>query len=248
MAQASYNGKGPDSTSFDNKSPDGKIAASTEVKTATLALSKGQILTIVLPVALPGSEAVIKEYYSKAFALARQFGLQNLFNLKVKQTYIGDIKAPIFGLFSWPDKSSEQKLLSHSQWPEIKAMRPAGWKHLNIFNTQLAQDINLKFSSRYHYTAVIAWFDPKHPDDYQQYLNNIEEALNDVGGKFILKLNNPTFESHSDEKVAPDQITFVQWQDASGFSKLQEHPEYKKHTHLFRTGLKGFEFYGLGVQ
>lgn len=218
-----------------------------EIKTQTLNLSKGQVLTLVLPVVNPEGLAVVKEYSSKAFPLGKQFGLQNLFNLKVKHSLISEIKPPVFSLFSWPDKSSENAFLAHPDWSEIKAMRPEGWHHLNIFNTELSEDVSMTFSSEYYYTAVIAWFDDKHPDDYQTYLRNIEPALNDVGGRFILKLPTPAFETHSNTYGQPGQITFVQWPDANGFKNLQKHPGYQKHTHLFNSGLRKFEFYGLVV-
>lgn len=217
-------------------------------KTEKLVLKKDQVLTVVLPVIKEGGQSVVNEYSGKVFPLAQKFGLKNLFNLKVKQTIIGDIKPPVFALFSWPDKTSEQMLLKQPEWPEIKAMRPNGWEHLNVFNATLTQDIEVNFSSEHHYTAVIAWFDPEHSQDYLTYLNNIEAALNDVGGKFILKLPYPEFETHSYEKPAPGQITFVQWPNENGFRELQKHQGYQKHTHLFRSGLKSFEFYGLGVQ
>lgn len=216
----------------------------------TLTLSKGQVLTMILPVVKPGDKAksVMQEYASRAFPLAQQHGLKTLFNLKVKQAIISNIEPSVFAFYSWTDKVSEQAFLSTPQWPEIRAMRPNAWQHLDVYNTELQQDIDIEFSPEYHYTAVIAWFDDEKPADYQQYLENIEPALEAVGGKFLLKLQNPVMETHSNTFGEPGQITFVRWTDEDGFKRLQKHPIYQKHKHLFGTGLKHFEFYGLGVR
>ena len=207
-------------------------AADSQVKTQKLSLDKGQVLTVILPVVKPGSEAkaVIKDYAAKAFPLAQKYGLKNLFNLKVKEATISKIQPPVFAFYSWTDKASEQAFLNEPQWPEIKAMRPKAWQHLDVYNTELPQDIDIEFSSEYHYTAVIAWFDSENATDYQQYLENIVPAVEAVGGKFLLKLHHPVMETHSNTYGKPGQITFVRWADENGFKRLQKHPIYQKPT------------------
>lgn len=210
-----------------------------------LKLSKGQILTLAMPVVRAGADNIVKEYAAKAFPLAREFGLQSLITLPVVKTYVGEINPSVVSLFSWPGKQAEANFANHPQWPVIKELRAKGWQHLNIFNTRLTQDIEVNFHSNRFYTIVVAWFNEDSPGDYQAYLNNIENALNEVGGKFLLRLHQPEFETLSNPHGQPGQITFVEWPDADGFKRLQQHPEYQEHRHLFGSGLRYFEFYGL---
>ncbi|MEP2988077.1 MAG: DUF1330 domain-containing protein [Parasphingorhabdus sp.] len=219
------------------------------VQATQLKLKKGQYLSITLPEAKTSEEATKarQEYYKTAFPLGSKFGLKREAALKIDTAIISDYKPSGVIFFSYPDKQSEAGLAAHSKWPAIKASRPNIWKNLNIFSTELADDINITFDPAKSYTLVIAWKRDEDPDGYDKYLKGIEPAVERFGGKFIYKMHNPSSEFNSASATAPSQLTFVEWNTLDGFSKVQASDEYKASVPHFQSGVKKLEFYRMSV-
>jgi uncharacterized protein (DUF1330 family) len=224
------------------------LAKSSEsIETVTLELEKGQILSLVSPVAKENGEQYRQEYYDKAFPLGEQFGLQNMGRLHSVQTIIGNHKPAIWAFYSWPNAQKMQAFEKDTSWAPIKALRPLGWEELKIASIEMPEDKTVTFRADKYYTLAFAWLDPENPDDYFTYLKNIEPILPKVGGKFVLKMKKPNYEVHASQPLAPGQITFVEWDSIDGLQQLQANEEYQAQLDLLRRGTSGFELHILQV-
>lgn len=209
----------------------------------TIHVEKGQYLSLITPVMKTGGEAAVKEYYSRAFPLARSFGLQNLGTVKVKQTIIGEFDAPAFSFFTWPDEASEKAFTSHPDWPALKNLRPLGWDELRVYSKEVEEDITLSFHKDKYYTVAVAWLNPDRPNDYDAYMDGVADMVAAVGGRFMFKMKKPQFEAHAITNLAPGQITLVEWPDAESLSSMLSSDSYKTVSPLFRSGVTRFEFH-----
>jgi uncharacterized protein (DUF1330 family) len=209
----------------------------------TLNLKKGQVLSIVAPVTKRGGKKALDEYYSRVFPIAGKLGLKRVVQLDVGDKVVGDFDPEALLFFSWPNAEAEQQLYAHSDWPELKALRPKAWKELRIFSDVLEEDLNLTFDPDKYYTVAVAWINPENPTDYDQYLAGIEGDLHKIGGRFIYKMINPRFEKHASNLPAPGQLTFVEWDTKAGLSKLGSTDAYKNNVHFLSSGVVGFELH-----
>jgi uncharacterized protein (DUF1330 family) len=210
-----------------------------------LSIKKGQVFSIVAPDNKVGGEAAVNEYYQRAFPLAESFGLKRHISLKTPRTLVGNYEPSGFIFFSWPDQASEKKLVNHSEWPEIKALRPKAWNELKIYSSLAERDIDITFDSSKFYTLAVAWFNPDRPEDYTNYLAGIEETVNKVGGRFILKVHHPRLEAHASPLIDPGQITVVEWESPEGLAALQESEAFKKFSPLLSSGVTSFELHNI---
>lgn len=221
----------------------GNVQAEHTFNQLSLQFKKGQVLQLIAPVSLPGKESVRRAYYQNAIPLAESYGFANLGQLSITQKIVGDFKPGAFIVGSWPSVKSFDDFAALPEWPKLKQQRIQGWEELKLYNDRVEQDIELTFHQNKYYTVAFAWFSKDNPQDYLNYLKGIETAVAQVGGKFIYKMLAPTLEAHASPLIAPDQITFVEWESADGLKKLQAHPDYQAFSPLFKTGISKFELF-----
>ncbi len=212
-----------------------------------LTLKKGQYLSVVMPDAKEGGDKIRGDYYQRAFPLGSQFGLEREIGLNVDDIIFSDFKPASLIFFSYPDPASERKLSNHADWPEIKAMRPKAWNELKVYSASLDNDLDLKFDPEKSYTLVVAWVNSDNPGDYARYLDGITPAVEAAGGRFIYKMHNPQYEAHGSSLLAPQQLTFVEWDTLDGFAKVRASPEYKEYSRYFASGITKVEFYRMSL-
>ncbi|QTD57150.1 hypothetical protein [Parasphingorhabdus cellanae] len=212
-----------------------------------LTVAKGQYLSIIMPDAKPDADAARQSYYRQALPLGEKFGLKREVQLKVDNAVISDYEPSGLIFFSYPDHASEKQLVKQSEWPAIKAMRPAAWNELRIYSAAVEKDMDISFDPAKYYTLVVAWTNPEKPEDYQRYLSGIENAVSNAGGRFIYKMNNPTMEAHATALESPNQLTFVEWDAPNGFAKVQKTADYKSSAPYFQSGITNVEFYEMSV-
>lgn len=217
--------------------------AAIPVQAIEISLTKGQLFSLVAPIPKKGGEAYLKDYYQSAFPLAQQFGLKNHGRLNTIKNIVGKQEHKVWSMFTWPSAEAESDFVNHADWPEIKALRPLAWDELKITTAEVEDDLTLRFSPDKFYTIAIAWFNPENPNDYLDYLSKIEPSLRQVGGRFMYKMINPSFEVHGSNPMRPNQVTIVEWNSADGLNKLQANDEYQEHTQLLASGLVNIELH-----
>lgn len=208
-----------------------------------LELKQGQLFSIIAPKLKAGGAEHLKSYTKQAFALAKKFGLQNKGALTNQATLVGKHNPSSIAFFTWPNQAAETAFTKHPKWPAIKALRPLAWDELKVFTSEVTADAKLHFKANKFYTIAVAWFNPNRPNDYQQYIKNIEPALTSVGGSFMYKLNNVYLEAHASSTTPPNQITIVEWDTADGLQKLQSNELYQQQLGLLKNGTINFELY-----
>jgi uncharacterized protein (DUF1330 family) len=209
----------------------------------TLEMKRGEVLQVIASENRPDGGAARRTYGQSAFPIASSFGFQRLGQLNVSQNVISDFAPEAFSFFSWPDQTSVDAFGNHPDWPAIKATRPDAWSELKVYTAELQDDLTLHFDPDKHYSLVVAWLKDDGSEDYARYLSGIEAAVTREGGRFIYKMREPSLESHASPPTAPNQLTFVEWDDTEGFARVQQSPEYQAHSQYFGTSVKRFEFY-----
>jgi uncharacterized protein (DUF1330 family) len=225
-----------------------QVFAASQADPIEISLTKGQLFSLVAPIAKTGGEEHVKKYYQSAFPLAQQFGLKNHGRLNVIRKIVGSQEHKVWSIFTWPSTEAEQSFVNHADWPEIKALRPLAWDELKILTAKVNEDITLRFSPDKFYTLAIARFNPENPNDYLHYLDNIEQPLNQVGGRFMYKMIQPDYEVHGSSTIPPNQVTIVEWNSADGLNQLQANDEYQEQTQLLASGLTSIELHLVQVR
>lgn len=220
-------------------------AAPTVVK-----LQKGELFSIISSIPNKGeaADAARAQYYQTAFPLAEQYGLKREGQLRVVAVPTGEHQSEGIIFFSWPSAGAESALAAESAWPEIKALRPKAWDDLRIFTDELDEDLTLTFAPEKTYTLAMAWTNPANPDDYDIYMDGIEDAVSEVGGRFIYKMFDPKFESHKLKDDAPGQVTLVEWDTTQGLANFQKTAGFKAHAKYLTSGVTRFEILVLSAQ
>lgn len=210
-----------------------------------ISLEKGQVLSYILINSKNTEEArnVRQTYYSKAFPLSSNFGLERVIDLKVPASYVGNTKRDAVIMFSYPDAASEAGLANHPEWPAIKAMRPDAWDELIIFTGELDKTIAFNFDPKKAYTLAVAEINPEAPEAYNTYMRGIEPGLNEMGGRFIYRMIDPKIESHGKQYDKDVQVTLVEWSDPSAIGRFTRTDTYKASAPYFTEGVQGFEFF-----
>ena len=211
----------------------------------TLSYEAGEVMSYVLITTKDTDEsaAVRQTYYETAFPLADQYGLSRDLNLAIPQQIVGKYKADGMAIFSYPDASSVERLNATPEWPDVKALRPQAWDELAIFTQTLEQPLDITFNSDKIYTLAVAEITPGAPDDYNKYMAGIEPGLNEMGGRFIYRMINPSVEAHRHTYDPQVQVTMVEWDTAEALAGFTRSPAYKENSKYFTSGVSGFSFF-----
>lgn len=217
----------------------------TEAQPVTISYDQGEVLSYVLITSKDGAEAKAarQTYYKTAFPIADQYGLKRDLDLAVPQQLVGKYKADAVAIFSYPNAASVAALNTNPDWPAIKAIRPDAWDELAIFSKPLEQPLEITFDPNKIYTLAVAEIQPGAPDDYNTYMSGIEPGLNEMGGRFIYRMINPTVEAHRHTYDPQVQVTMVEWDTAEALAGFTKSPGYKANSKYFASGVSGFSFF-----
>ena len=184
------------------------------------------------------------EFQSSAIPMATEFGFTRHGALLINGPSIGRYKPQGFLLTSWPNQSAFDQFANDPRWAEFSELRRSIWNDIRYYRDVQEDGLSLTLRSDKFYTLAIAHTDPENASDYDQYLANLRDEVERNGGRFILKLINPNLESLSGTK-SPNQLTFIEWDDADGADRLLRSDVYKANRHLAASGTKELAFYRL---
>ncbi|MFK8054196.1 MAG: DUF1330 domain-containing protein [Woeseiaceae bacterium] len=209
----------------------------------TLDLREGQLLSVisVLPKAGPEAAAARQSYAENAFGIAKAFGMRSMGGLPVVEVVSGEFAPRAVVFYAWPNADAEQQFSTDPSWQPIKATRPEGWSELRFHDVMIPQDVTLRFQQDKTYTMASAWINPDRPNDYDQYLANINKAVNAVGGRFIYRIVEPDFVSLSENLQAPGRLVFVEWDSRSSLDDFLKTTVFKENAALMQSGITNFE-------
>jgi uncharacterized protein (DUF1330 family) len=216
----------------------------------TMHFKKGQVMSIISPIAKEGETAkkALQTYYKTAFPLGSKHGLKREGQVIVKAAPIGDHKSEGIIFYSWPSANSEKQFESEAQWPAIKSLRSEAWEELRIYSDEISEDMTLTLHPEKTYTLAMAWINPEQPNDYALYMDSIKEAVSDVGGRFVYKMFDPKFESNTIKDGGPGQVTLVEWDNPEGLQNFTKTKGYKDSSQYIGTGVTRFEILMMQTQ
>lgn len=208
-----------------------------------LKYKKGQLLTLIFLDRNDGKAGAVarKKYYETVVFPAEGFGLRLDATFSVKAIGVGSFKPEAVVVYSWPDKQAENKLAALPEWPKAKTLRSQGWDRLRSATSELDANMTLSFDPNKTYSIATAWLNPDFPDDYERYMSGIQAAVTKVGGKFIYKMQNPIYETHTKPFAAPDQITLVEWDSPASLAAFRETEGFKQNAKYLTSGTRRFE-------
>lgn len=214
-------------------------------KVLEISLKQGMLVSLIDPKDNKSEQAKAKrqQYYENAIPLAKQYGYQNHGPLRVTQKLVGNRELKTLIVATWPNEAADLTFETLPQWQPYKTMRPQIWDELNFYKAVNQQDKTLRFSEKKFYTIAFAYFNDKHPNDYHQYMAGIKSAAEAVGGRFIHKMQNPRFVTHSESIEQPNEINIVEWDSYDGISQFQKSEGFLDHAHLLNSGTRKFELY-----
>lgn len=225
-------------------------ASAAEAKApVTVTYQQGQLISIItsLPNSGEAAREAIAAYGASAFPLASTHGLKREGQLLVKAAPVGDHKPVVAIFYSWPSAAAEAAFNAEPAWPAIRDTRADAWEELRIYTDLVEKDMTLTFDPAKTYTLAMAWINPENPHDYDVYMKGIEPAVAQSGGRFMYKMSDPEFESHSLDAGAPGQVTLVEWDTPQGLENFGKTKGFKDNAKYLSSGVTRFEIIALGV-
>ena len=183
-------------------------------------------------------------FYGEALPMAARYGFSRHATFLVTEVSVGEFKPQGFLLSSWPSQTAFADFQGDPKWPGYDVLRPEIYNDIRYYRDVQEDGLTLTLRDDKYYTLAIAYFNPDNPGDYEQYLSSLEGVVAENGGKFLLKLKSPKLESLSGEP-SPDQLTLVEWNDASGVDRVLSSDAYKANRHFSASGTTELAFYRL---
>ena len=215
-----------------------------EPKSVTIDLPPGALFSVIGFDYMRTDEAMRAraDFQSSAIPIAVENGFTRHGALMVDGLSFGAFSPQGFLLTSWPSQEAFDRFERDPRWPEYSKLRRTIWNDIRYYRDVQEQGLSLTLRSDKFYTLAIAYTDPENAADYQEYLARLEGEVAKQGGKFILKLYDPKLESLSNTQ-SPDQLTFIEWNDAEGPSRLLRSDAYEAAKHLGASGTTDLSFY-----
>lgn len=186
-------------------------------------------------------------FQSRALPLAAEYGFRRHGTMILNGTAIGSFKPQVFLLTSWPSLDAFGRFQKDERWAEFAPLRASIWEDIRYYRKVQDEGLSLTLRSDKFYTLAIANIDQRNPEDYAQYLANLEGPVRENGGRFLLKIENPSLESLSGTQ-APGQMTFIEWDDEDGVNRLLSSQAYAATRQLVASGTTELSFYRLKLR
>ena len=215
-----------------------------EPKSVTIDLPPGALFSVIGFDYMRTDEAMRAraDFQSSAIPIAVENGFTRHGALMVDGLSFGAFSPQGFLLTSWPSQEAFDRFERDPRWPEYSELRRTIWNDIRYYRDVQEQGLSLTLRSDKFYTLAIAYTDQENAADYQEYLARLEGEVAKQGGRFILKLYDPKLESLSNTQ-SPDQLTFIEWNDAEGPSRLLRSDAYEAAKHLGASGTTDLSFY-----
>ncbi|MCP4237074.1 MAG: hypothetical protein GY770_26415, partial [Aestuariibacter sp.] len=126
---------------------------------------------------------------------------------------------------------------------DVKALRREAWEALRLYDHELPEVLSFKFSQDKAYTIAFAWANPSNPGDYTEYLASLPPLLDKVGGRLMHNIEGIVLSAHNPHALAPQYISFIEWDAHDGIQQLQALPEFAELTKKQQSGTVRYELY-----
>jgi uncharacterized protein (DUF1330 family) len=184
-----------------------------------ITFSKGELLQLVSATYVKGKSGELRNYFSKAFPLAREHGYTPLIQFQVNEVLAGTYRPEGFiGLYKWPGTAAADQFERDPRWAPIKATRPDVFQELRVSTFALDADLPLVLKDGHVYEIQLLWMSQENPGAYQRYTEAVEDALGRAGGRVLARFKGGKYESVQPWPRQPDQIVILDWPSATARS------------------------------
>jgi len=214
---------------------------------ATKALSvqyaPGMVVQLIAPVTDPEKRHLRDLYFKKNAETAQRHGYRQDGVLIIEETLVGDFKPNVFVISHWPSLKAQKTFQALPLFSGVKSLRRDAWEALKLYDHELDVPLKMTFTEDKAYTVALAWTNPSNPSEYYDYMAALPPLLEKVGGRFMHQFNDVVVSAHNPDELAPQQITFVEWDSKDGVEKLQALPEFAELAKKLQSGTVRFELH-----
>ena len=214
---------------------------------ATKALSvqyaPGMVVQLIAPATDPEKRHLRDLYFKKNAETAQRHGYRQDGVLIVDETLVGDFKPNVFVVSHWPSLKAQKTFQALPLFSGVKSLRRKAWEALKLYDHELDVPLEMTFTEDKTYTVALAWTNPSKPSEYYDYMAALPPLLEKVGGRFMHQFNDVVVSAHNPNELAPQQITFVEWNSKDGVEKLQALPEFAELAKKLQSGTVRFELH-----
>lgn len=212
----------------------------------TLTFRPGQVLSFVTSEQRPGTDEARDAYFSRVLPLAASHGFRSEGGFSIREVIPETYSpTPYMNLFSWPDRDARRRFVAEPTWLALESDRPRIWSELRICSVSLPHPVTLRFRSDRDYSISFAWLAPDHPGDFDRYLAGMKPTLRRLGVAKLLEAAGLELTSLVETTDPPDRVWISEWPGPEARAAYLESPAFRDHLHLFRSGVRRFERYGV---
>lgn len=203
----------------------------------------GEVLQLIAPITDPEKRHLRNRYFEKNAETARSHGYRQDGVLLVEETLVGDFSPNVFVISHWPSLKAQKTFQALPMFSDVKALRREAWEALRLYDHELPEPVAFEFSQDKTYTIAFAWTNPSDPSAYYDYMASLPPLVEKVGGRFMHKINDVVLSAHNPHALAPQQITFVEWESDDGVEQLKALPEFAELAKKLQKGTVRFELH-----
>ena len=211
----------------------------------SIALEKGERLTLVLADLHPDGEKVRNKYFEGAFAMAQEQGLRELKGFPVTRILYGEDKPQFFGMYAWPNPQAAANVRRSPEYlTNFKPLQKQGWNELVAIDIDLESNIGIDIDPSKTYVFVLIWMDDE--SVYDEYLEATQELQNQLGAKRLFRLGGHEFASLSKGNNPPEAVALYQWESPESINQYAGDPSYPAIFEKLVSNVERLEVYELG--
>ncbi|WP_394223824.1 hypothetical protein [Alteromonas gracilis] len=203
----------------------------------------GAVMQLIAPITEAEKRALRDLYFKKNAQTAREHGYTQNGVLVVEKTLMGDFSPNVFVLSQWASLKAQRSFQELPLFTDVKSLRKEAWKALKLFDHEVKKPTTLTFSNDKTYSISLAWVNPKSPNEYYDFIDNLEQKVADVGGKLVSKTNNITLSDHNPNALAPQQIVILEWDDINEVETVFASTEFEASLKKLQKGTTDFELH-----
>ena len=219
------------------------LVSKADKKTLLVQYAPGEIMQLIAPVTEPEKRALRDRYFEQNAETARKHGYRQEGVLLVEETLSGDFSPNVFVISRWPSLKAQKTFQALPSFSGVKALRREAWEALRLYDHELPDVLSLEFSQDKAYTIAFAWENPSNPGDYAEYLASLPPLLDKIGGRLMHNIEGIVLSAHNPHALAPQYISFIEWDAHDGIQQLQALPEFAELTKKQQSGTVRYELY-----
>ena len=153
-----------------------------------ITLQQGKMIEAAFFKVKPGQQRRLKdEYFPKAIAIAKEYGLNPLGTFRVTKVEHGPSDAiAAWGLFEWPSVKSKERFEQDPRFVKLRQFRDSLLETLpKQVYLQVDKTVTLDLQGDGFYEAAVAWANPARADHMKQYFAAAGPFIQERGVKFL---------------------------------------------------------------